>query len=271
MSISTRHGTATVSTIPTKIAVIGSGNAEVSVTADHRGLHVKLPFDLKDGFRAAFKTATWDSYSKTWLLNDTTVTRNKLTKYIDTLTASGVVDALSNQQELEATQAEVERWASDLAKRKALIQHQIDQVGKLDASKAKLVATRGQFDALQSTVDEGRAKLDAAQAEVAAAAKSVREKVDELLALFPDARAWMEQARREWRRLAFGKYQAKRDAEEAQAALGRIYEEIKEQTGVGLEALHKAYMCNPNRTDRDDVGRELDRLYTTVTFPKATE
>ncbi|WP_186136854.1 MULTISPECIES: hypothetical protein [Burkholderia] len=107
------------------------------------------------------------------------------------------------------------------------------------------------------------------EAKVSAAAKSVREKVDDLLAPFPDARAWMEQARREWRRLAFGKYQAKRDAEEAQAALWRIYEEIREQTGVGLEALYKAYMCNPNRTDRDDVCRELDRLYTAVTFPKA--
>jgi len=239
----------------------------LSFTSDAGGLHVKVPFDLKDHFKTAFKTATWEGYAKTWRLNDTSVTRNKLTKYIETVITTGVLAAIENKEELDATEAEIQRWTAELNQRKALIEQQAERLGVLAVRKSKLDAIIASFKALQPAVDDGKAKLDAEQAKAAAVAKDLRAKVDELLSPFPQAGALMDQARKEWRRLAAGKYQAKSVVEQAQAALGRIYDQVKAKTGVGLEALNKAYMCNTNRPDRDDIGRELDRLYTAVVFP----
>ncbi|QQX85275.1 hypothetical protein JJQ59_04865 [Cupriavidus necator] len=91
----------------------------INVREANNELLVSFPFDLRDAFRAIFKTASWDSSRRAYVVKNTTANKNKLEQF--KTVAASAVEALAAAEEAEASAQELGRMkeALEAAKRAA--------------------------------------------------------------------------------------------------------------------------------------------------------
>ncbi len=246
-------------------------NASITHTpsSDGETLLVKLPFELKDAFKGVFKSAKWVPEQRSWRVGNSAVTRNKLAAFVAASepALSAFADKIRAEEEAELD----ERQTDDMNRALRLIQTELrDLAATTRATKEErsaLCALRAKLDAYRPLLDAAKNTLAAEQHARDEESLRVRERADALLKPFPELADAISEARRGWRALKAGRYGAKAGLVEAQRELLRIYERIEEVSGVRFTALLAAFNCNANRTDRDDLPRDLDRLYIDIEFP----
>lgn len=126
---------------------------KLHMTARNGDLLLQLPYDLKDAFRAVFRTATWSGVDKAFVAKDTTANRNKWAKFV--AEADSAVAALSAQEDVEASEAELKAMQDELAKLTA----------EAESLRAKAAAYRAKAAELKPQVAEAKEALVAAQAD----------------------------------------------------------------------------------------------------------
>lgn len=87
---------------------------EITYTQDGDTINVSVPFELKDEFRDTFKTAKWQSASKTWAVSDNTRNQNKVDQWIDLVRESSVLDQINAGDELELINAQLNKARTQL-------------------------------------------------------------------------------------------------------------------------------------------------------------
>ncbi|PRZ56442.1 hypothetical protein BX589_10192 [Paraburkholderia fungorum] len=248
-------------------------NAAIAHTpsSDGETLLVKLPFELKDAFKGVFKSAKWVPEQRSWRVGNSAVTRNKLAAFAAASepTLGALADKIRAEEEAELD----ERQTEEMNRALRVIEAELQDLAIKTRAAKKECSTLG---ALRAKLDAYRPLLDAAKATLMAEKRArddellrVRERADALLKPFPELGDAISEARRGWRALKAGHYGAKAGLVQAQRELLRIYERIEEVSGVQFTALLAAFNCNTNRTDRDDLPGDLDRLYIDIKFPAA--
>lgn len=76
-------------------------------------LHVEFPIQLKDSFKATFRTAKWNSGSRTWYVSSRS--RAKLEAWIKAAEESGALMTAEEFDAMEVTERDLERMTTDLA------------------------------------------------------------------------------------------------------------------------------------------------------------
>lgn len=131
------------------------------------GFAIKLPFDLKDSFRATFPSAKWNPSSKQWEVGPRSGKR--LRQWA--VAAADVAQAIEERDQQELTAAELEQLRSELV--------------ELERKVRDTIASRVAIAQLASEIQAAGEKLNAVRAEVKAAedaANAEKQRVDGLLA-----------------------------------------------------------------------------------------
>lgn len=209
----------------------------MNITKIESGFAIKFPFALKDGFRAAFPSAKWDSVNKQWTVGSKSLAR--LEAWVEAMSAAAGVVEVSD--ELAFTEKEI----ASLKEQAALI---LKDAGAAADMAAQLKAAKELLKASQKEVDAAVAAKDAAVAEKAsekAAFVALLESVIDLDAV-----------RKAMRVMAANHVPSvvvKKAAFEEARKIVKEQEEALEAAGFTCEAISRMARANVNRPDRDAV------------------
>lgn len=84
----------------------------IKVTESTSGLLVAFPFELREAFRAVFRTAPWDGARRAYVVKSTTGNKNKLAQFI--AAAEPLLAAMTEADESEASVRELERLRDEI-------------------------------------------------------------------------------------------------------------------------------------------------------------
>ncbi|MFM2319006.1 MAG: hypothetical protein RLZZ215_1627 [Pseudomonadota bacterium] len=229
----------------------------ITYSSNESGFLVKVPFDLKDAFKAVFKTAKWDSTTKAWQVG--VRAEKKIQQFIvDTRAQQAEIEAL------EAAQAEQDALNYDL---KALHAELTKFQADMDAKRQALQDAK----ALQSQLEESKKALSATQAELAEVAKEVatehtkaksqKEDIKAMLTGIIDLDRVFELKRTLENNHVPNDRSKKSRFEAAQQELKKMIAALAE-AGIKSHGISAMYQANINRPDRDSVRNiSNDRVY----------
>jgi DNA repair exonuclease SbcCD ATPase subunit len=85
-------------------------------------ISVKFPFELKDSFKETFRTARWHPYNREWRVKDSTISSNKLKKWIAEVEKSGALEEIKELDEEVMTNKHFKRLTENLQELKEEIE-----------------------------------------------------------------------------------------------------------------------------------------------------
>lgn len=208
----------------------------IAVRVTKEGFAVRFPFELKDSFKATFKSAKWNPSSKEWNVGPRS--RKRLDAWIDAV--QGAADEIAAADEADLTAEELARVEREVAAVRAEIAARRAERGTAEALLADLDARRATLDGLAAERDEARAAATEA-------ADAVRARVDAVVSV-----ADLEHDYAAMRRLfGMSRTSARRREYEAHESDLRAGVAALRRAGLRSPALDAALDANWNRPDRD--------------------
>jgi hypothetical protein len=114
-----------------------------------KGFGVKFPFELKDSFKATFRTAKWNGYKKQWEVGPRS--KKKLEQWIEIASKAAEEIELADSEELK--KEELAKIEADIAKIRAGIANRrkeinaVNVVEMLNSAKEELAKAQAEFEA----------------------------------------------------------------------------------------------------------------------------
>ena len=216
---------------------------QISKTDISSGAAVKFPFELKDDFRAAFKSAKWNAQAKQWEVGSRSVKR--LDQWIEQVQGSGVIDALNAHDEADLQEKEIQDLQNALEDIKKNITVELSRKDTADARKAKFEALRDELEAKRDELAVAAKASAEAYFEAQEVAQDIEQRVSHIATV-----AQIDSLRIQMKKNFIPKAYASAPFNEAQSKLREIQENF-EEIGVRSRALDAAVSANKNRRDRD--------------------
>jgi len=221
----------------------------ITKTAIATGFSIQFPFELKDGFRKAFPSATWNATGRRWEVGPRSGTQ--LDAWIATVseaaeritTERADADAVElAESELSAIRAEAERIARDLEAARA--------------TRRTVEAVRAEIAAHKTEIAEIAVQVEAERAATATAKADIRTEIGKIIDVngMRSALDKLIRANRGGRSAA-----SRREFEGAQKALDGYDDELI-AAGWKSPELRRMINANYNRPDRDKTDATLDGL-----------
>lgn len=85
----------------------------IRITKSAGKISVHFPFELKDQFRKAFRSARWDASSRVWIVKSSA--EKRLAAWVQEVEASGALEALADKSDAEMSEREIEKLRSELS------------------------------------------------------------------------------------------------------------------------------------------------------------
>lgn len=221
-------------------------------------LLLKLPYDLKDSFRSLFKTATWDSYAKAFVVANTTANKNKWKKFVEM--SSAAVEALKNSEHEEATLEELQA-----TQRK--IEEEIKSLNaRANTARANIEALKAQAAESLPLRDKAKEVLEKLLAEDQAATEERNTALEPVIRLHDAHLVYHLLGKAE--QAAKRGYSGKSVLINVQA---NLYEFMQDLNALGFThpEIRRIANCNPNRTDKvlsaiEDIDDDVLAGYETL-------
>lgn len=215
----------------------------IQVTRTSNGAKIKFPFDLKDNFRAAFKSAKWDPVQKMWKVGPRSIKR--LEQWVKTV--QDAADEIATHDEREFAMRDLEalaREVSDIAERRAA---QMQFAAELKETLILIEAARVELAEMKAAYMEEQAAIADMREQIEAA---VRDHCD--LEKMKAARTKMAVV------MPIRKAKATEEYNESKSIVLAEYERAK-AAGFYSDAIELALRANKYRPDRDrqDLSREI--------------
>jgi DNA repair exonuclease SbcCD ATPase subunit len=207
----------------------------ITVRETPTGAAVKIPYELNQSFRLAFKTAKWDSYTKEWTVGPLSVKRLRTWA----AEAEEAAKALAAKEESDLVDKELEAVRDELSK-------VLRETGQVEvhikwaaASLELLKEAREELAAAKERKQEADAKLATSRAE----AMSLLSQAIDLAAVRKAAEVMAHNMNPADRR-------CKESFEEARRVISKANHALQE-AGLICEAIQELASANVNRPDRD--------------------
>lgn len=229
----------------------------ITYSRNESGFLVKVPFDLKDAFKAVFKTAKWDSTTKAWQVG--VRAEKKIQQFIvDTAAQQAEIEALeAAQAEQDAAEYDTKKLQEEIAKAQAEITAKREALKNTQTLKAALEEAKAILSTTKTELNEVAEKLATEKASAAAQ----KEEVKQMLSGIIDLNRVFELKRILEQNHAPSDRNKKQRFTAAQEELLKIFRTLQ---AAGLEStgIWEMYQANINRPDRDSV-RNIsdDRVY----------
>lgn len=211
-------------------------------------LKVTIAFELKDIFKSTFKTAKWDSYSKTWDVKNTTANKNKLAQFEKTLAETNVEEKIKAAEEALLTENQVTELKAQFERVGARIRDLED----IKASQLELQAT---IQKLTSKIEEKKDIVAQEQAQIAAVKAENERQLNAVLGNYKyqgmNVQETVEYAGKQFAYYLRYKGNYLDNFYAAQKFLGETYDDIAEKFGIEFTVLDQCWNANKNRHDRD--------------------
>ena len=225
---------------------------EIIIHALPDGAAVSFPFELKDAFRARFRSAKWSAQERRWRVGIRSVKR--LEQWACEVRASGLLDAMRDEEEREMGERELARLREELrglTKRRREL-----AAGRLDVE--RIVADAAE---LRARLEEERTRVGRMRAEAEAAAEAARAERASVEAVVAEAvnLTEVDAALHELRRITPGNARDRAVHERCTAVVGKALMHLAE-LHVTSDGLRAVATHNYNRFDRD--GRPWRDDYT---------
>lgn len=216
----------------------------VHIIEIEKGAAVKFPFELKNQFRRAFRSAKWNAREKQWEVGQRSFKR--LQGWIDEVNASGIVEQIETRDQTEMTEQELRGLRTDLNEIKKNIEAASNSISTLadikieiEETKVALATKRDELEVIKEKREELAKQVESERVDVHAIVSNVVD-IDEI-----------EEARGEMRKhMRIAKAWASAKYEEAEVRLRDMRDRL-EDAGIECEAIETALRANKNRPDRD--------------------
>jgi hypothetical protein len=223
----------------------------IDIEKTSTGFAVKFPYELKDDFRRAFRSAKWNPNEKRWQVGPRS--RKRLEQWVEVVRNSGVLEDLEAHESADLAEEEVQRLQSEILQ----IQKQLDGAAKAArraneardralSMKAELAERKADLQPFQEARAQAEKERDSARSEVMSEVATLAdvEEIDRL-------RAGMKS---EWRAQ---KAVNRQRFEEKQGMLRQIRDDLR-AADIESRALNLAVGANYNRPDRDKPDLDMD-------------
>ena len=121
----------------------------ITFVQTREGFNVKVPYEIKDDFKSAFKTATWSKYKKVWKVDN--IARKKLEEFNEKFNKK--VEENEQQDKTDdqilLTGKEIETINASLAKTIERLDSISEKINKIEMVKELLDATKLELDELK--------------------------------------------------------------------------------------------------------------------------
>ena len=225
---------------------------QINIGETNNELVVQFPFDLRDAFRAIFKTAPWDGTRRAYVLKNTSANKNKLAAFV--AAAEPLLSTIADADHAEATVIELERMRAALESTRLLIADRA----------ARTVASRRQLDALRTLLDPLVAEAAAATDELTAVKTEREQALEPVKALCAELGVPRAiSSLRYFSSRPFVTSQQKDEFGERCRSLRSASMKLAEKLGITLPFLDELADANHNRLDKlKDLFLRYDDIYT---------
>ena len=205
---------------------------------------IAFPIELKDQFRAAFRSAKWDPQYRVWTVGPRS--RTRLEAWADEVRASGILEDLAARDERDLSVRELSELRHRIARLRS-------EIGAAEAARREAEDAKAACTEVRTTLDADRPRLDAAREaavrendELDAARTALWARLEGIVDL-----AEIEGLRREM--LRTWRAQTARNRERFEPLQRRMREirDAMHDVGVTSRAVRLAAAANYNRPDRD--------------------
>lgn len=208
-------------------------------------LQVAFPFALKDDFKSTFKTATWNSFSKTWSV--TTRSSKKLDAWICSVEESGALMSAEDFDAIEITQREHEDLIERMKRLKLELDSKLRESEKLSDLREQNAEMLKHIEDMKSRIDAATAENDAERAAMASEKKNIEDVVRSVIDL-DDVKSAVSKMLKEAR---FGGTQRGRAIfDENKEIVSQALEKLN-SAGITSETLFELAYANYNRSSKD--------------------
>lgn len=230
----------------TKINRSATMTTEIRIEKLSDGFAVYFPYELKDGFKALFKTAKWMPYDKCWKTGVRSL--KKLEQWKKAVEENNVLDLIEEKDAAELTVKEYEKLQAQLSNLKSNI-----------ASVKEKINSERDYQALiaksKQELDENRAKLDDVEKALAIEAEKTRQEKHALETMLDKIIDFNKIYNAKDTLARYHKQVGATAREQFAAAQEEILEEIHKlkKAGYRSKGLLQLYYANFNRPDRDHI------------------
>lgn len=225
---------------------------QINIGETHNELVVQFPFDLREAFRAIFKTATWDGTRRAYVLKNTSANKNKLAAFVSA--AEPLLSTIADAEQAEATVIELERMRAAVESARVLFADRA----------AKAAASRRQLDELRALLAPLVAQAAAAADELTAVKTEREQALEPVKALCGELgvpRAIL--SLRYFSSRPFVTAEQKVEFNERCRTLRSANMKMAEKLGITLPVLDQLADANHNRLDKlKDLFLRYDDIYT---------
>lgn len=217
---------------------------EVILEKTDKGAKLYFPYELKDDFRRAFRSAKWDPGCKCWRVGPRSVKRAK--QWVEEVEKSGICQELETRDQIELHGKELDEIRRKLEQMQAELADINSEAETADERTANYKAIVHKFDKLCPAIEEAKAQFAKKKADESAAKREVEirlKQVADIGRIEPIRRKMLA----EWPR--GDRYQFR----DLQSQLSEIQEDLTD-AGLTCRALDRAIAANYNRSDRDRKG-----------------
>ena len=229
----------------------------ITYSSNESGFLVKVPFDLKDAFKAVFKTAKWNSSTKAWQVG--VRAERKIQQFIkDTAEQQAEIEALeASQAEQDAVEYDTKKLQEEIAKAQSEIAAKREALKNTQSLKAALEEAKAALATTKTELNEVAEEL----ATEKASAATQKEEIKQMLSSIIDLNRVFELKRvLEQNHVPSDRTKKQRFA----AAQDELLKMFRALQAAGLESagIWEMYQANINRPDRDSVrNMSDDRVY----------
>lgn len=227
---------------------------KIQETSTH--LKVSIAYALKDQFRSTFKTAKWDSSSKTWDIANNTANKNKLAKFQEVLNSTNAEDVVNLNTEVEMTEYEVKKLNEEL---KSLV----DGLASAETLHSKHDKLKAKLEALAPKIAQATAQLQVENQALAEVKEDNEKQLNAILANYSYQGMTVQQAIEEGKKyfnyIHAGYRGNNTDKfQEVQTFLYETFCSIRDKFDISFEVIYECSAANKNRHDRDYIWFEKD-------------
>jgi hypothetical protein len=215
-------------------------NNSITITERKDGWAVKIPFELKNAFKEAFKSGRWDSRNKMWCVG--TRSKSRLEQWVAEVNTSGIVAEIAEHDEI------------------LLAQEEITQLNKnIEAIREKIAvaqATKESLSDCETAISNAKTQLFKDTAKLNELNDSNKSRICEAIDMTAvlsarDAMAKVHKGVKSIQREAF---------EEARKVIADAAERL-EESGIVVVGINRCLNAKFARPDRDFVGNIKDEEF----------
>ena len=228
----------------------------ITYTKYENKLQVKVPYELKDLFKKSFKTSKWNSYMKTWDINDNARNTNKLDLFIqetEQLT-NDIEVAAAAEKESEYSETELKELRSEIASLQKNIKNNKESIIDLRETNKEIKSAKEEIEALKIEL----AKVNAEE-------KEERQNVESFVDSLIDT-SELENISSTISSYASKSFLRATDKDDLKEIIQYVYkaEEILKNAGFKSRNLSRLSNTNFNRLDRDNFNFNDEDFYDIV-------